>query len=82
MANVSYSNEAANKFHDEAILDELINMLIEYDDVTVYGTEVDIVNGCRYVIDQIFNNISGSKLTKDEIESAYYHAFAPSTILI
>lgn len=82
VANVSYDNEVANKFHDEAIANELTNMLIAYDDVTVVGIAVDTIHGELYVIDHIFNNISGKNLTSGEIESAYYHAFAPSSIII
>ena len=81
-ATVSYDMEIGNKFHDEAIANELTNMLIEYDDVTVVGMEIDTINGARFVIEDIFNNISKENLTKEEIESAYYHAFAPHSIII
>lgn len=82
VANVSYSNEAANKFRDSAIANELTNMFIAYDDVTIYGTEVDTIHGCRYIIDYVVNNVTETRLTSDELASAYYHAFAPSTIFI
>ena len=85
-ATVSYDVEVGNKFHDEAIANELANeltnMLIEYDDVTVVGMEINTINGARFVVDSIFNNISKENLTKEEIESAYYHAFAPHSIII
>lgn len=82
VAAVSYDVEIGNKFHDEAIANELTQMLIAYDDVTVVGDEVDTVNGARFVIDSIFNNVSKENLTEDEIASAYYHTFAPSIIII
>ena len=86
MVNISYPIErflpVANHFHDEAILNELIQMFIEYDDITVDGVEVDTINGCRFRITNVRNNIDGKNITQDEIASAYYHAFAPSTILI
>ena len=79
---VSYDMEIGNKFHDEAIANELTNMLIAYDSVTVVGMEIDTINGARFVVDSIFNNISKENLTKEEIDSAYYHAFAPHSILV
>lgn len=80
LVNVSYEN--AVRFGKSDIPHELANMFTEYDDITITGTEVDTVNGCRYIIMQVFNNISRTYLTKKEIGSAYYHAFAPSTIII
>ena len=79
---VSYDVEVGNKFHDEAIANELAQMFIEYDSVTIVGMEIDTINGARFVVDSIFNNISKENLTKEEIESAYYHAFAPHSIII
>ena len=80
LVNVSYEN--AVRFGKSDIPHELANMFAEYDDITITGTEIDTVKGCRYVIMQVFNNISGTYLTEEEIGSAYYHAFAPHSIII
>lgn len=86
IVNISYPVErflpVANHFRDEAVLNELIQMFIEYDDITVDGFEVDTVNGCRFSITNVRNNINGKNLTQDELASAYYHAFAPYSIII
>lgn len=67
---------------DEAIENELTQMFIEYDDVTIKGVEIDTDSGCRLKITWVINNVNNMELTDDELASAYYHAFAPFSIMI
>lgn len=73
--NVTYKQV----FMDDAkIMGALAEMFIEYDDVTVRGEK----DGHHFRIGEVINNIDQTELTDTEIRNGFYHAFAPSTIII